>query len=434
MQMYDLIMKKRNGGVLDKEEIDFFIDGYTNGRIPDYQVSALMMAIYFQGMDKRETVDLTMAMAGSGDMLDLSDIPGIKCDKHSTGGVGDKTSLALVPMVAACGCKVAKMSGRGLGHTGGTIDKLESFPGFSTSITNDHFVNQVNTVGASIMGQTLDLAPADKKLYALRDVTATVDNLSLIASSIMSKKLASGADAIVLDVKCGSGAFMKTREDAFALAQAMVDIGKGAGRKTMAVISDMDQPLGLAVGNIIEVKEAIDTLRGNGPEDFKCLCMELGSRMLVMSDKAASIEEAKAMLEEAISSGRALDKLAEFVSAQGGDADFVYDTGKFPATERSIEVKAECSGYISHIACDEMGMVSLVLGGGRATKEDVVDPSVGLVLCKKVGDYVECGDVLATLYSNDPIKEEIAVKRFINAYSFSENKPESRPFILGTID
>ncbi len=311
MRMYDIIMKKRNGGELTKEEIRFFIEGYTKGDIPDYQVSALMMAIYFQKMTERETYELTMAMADSGERLDLSAIHGIKVDKHSTGGVGDKTSLALTPMVAACGIPVAKMSGRGLGHTGGTIDKLESFPGFSTALTTEQFIENVNIIGIAIMGQTADLAPADKKLYALRDVTATVDNMSLIASSIMSKKLAAGADAIVLDVKTGSGAFMKNEQDAKALAEEMVKIGKNAGRKTIAVISDMDQPLGYAVGNALEVEEAIETLKGKGPEDFVELCLTLGSRMLLAGGKTDTAEEAVEMLKRVIEDGSALKKLAE---------------------------------------------------------------------------------------------------------------------------
>ena len=330
MRMYDIIMKKRNGGELSKEEIDFFVEGYTRGEIPDYQASALMMAIYFRKMTKKETLALTMAMAQSGDMLDLSGIRGIKVDKHSTGGVGDKTSLALAPMVAACGVTVAKMSGRGLGHTGGTIDKLESFPGFTTSLTAERFTENVNRIGMAIMGQTADLAPADKKLYALRDVTATVDNMSLIASSIMSKKLAAGADAIVLDVKTGSGAFMKEEKDARALAEEMVSIGNSAGRRTVAVISDMDQPLGRAVGNALEVREAIDTLRGKGPEDFTELCLTLGSRMLAAGGRAPGEEAARQMLAAAIEDGRALRKLAEFVEAQDGDAAAVYDPELLP--------------------------------------------------------------------------------------------------------
>ncbi len=324
MRMYDLIMKKRNGGKLTKEEIGYMVQGFTAGEIPDYQMSAMMMAVYFMGMDEEETLHLTMAMAHSGDMLDLSGIQGIKVDKHSTGGVGDKTSLALAPMVAACGIKVAKMSGRGLGHTGGTIDKLESFPGFTTEIPEDRFMENVNRIGIAIMGQTADLAPADKKLYALRDVTATVDNMSLIASSIMSKKLASGADAIILDVKSGSGAFMKTEEKARALAEEMVKLGKNAGRRTAAVISDMDQPLGYAVGNALEVKEAIDTLNGNGPADFLELCLTLGSHMVVAGGMAKNTAEAEGKLRQVIADGSALGKLADFVEAQGGDREMVY--------------------------------------------------------------------------------------------------------------
>ncbi|MCR5595999.1 MAG: pyrimidine-nucleoside phosphorylase [Lachnospiraceae bacterium] len=434
MQMYDLIMKKRNGGVLNRDEIDFFINGYTKGEIPDYQVSALMMAIFFRGMNTEETVDLTMAMAHSGEVLDLKDISGIKCDKHSTGGVGDKTTLSLIPMVVSCGCKVAKMSGRGLGHTGGTIDKLESFPGFSTSISDKQFIDQVRNIGVSVMGQTVDLAPADKKLYALRDVTATVDNMSLIASSIMSKKLASGADAIVLDVKCGSGAFMKNLDDAKALAKAMTDIGKGAGRRTKAVISDMDQPLGRAVGNAIEVREAIETLKGNGPDDFTRLCMELGSRMLIMSDVCDNLDDAKVMLEDSIKDGRALDTLARFVKAQGGDESYVYDPSKLKVADRVTEVKAKCDGYVSHIECDEIGMVSLTLGGGRVTKESEIDLSVGLILEKKVGDRVKTGDVLARIYASDPEKESAALQRFEGTYEISESAPEQRDIIIDSIE
>lgn len=332
MRMYDLIMKKRNGAALTQGEIHDMIAAYTAGEIPDYQMSAMMMAIYFRGMTQAETLALTMAMAHSGEMMDLSGIAGVKVDKHSTGGVGDKTSIALTPMVAACGVKIAKMSGRGLGHTGGTIDKLESFEGFSTGITADHFVRQVNDIGISIMGQTLDIAPADKKLYALRDVTATVDNMSLIASSIMSKKLASGADAIVLDVKTGSGAFMKEEADAFALAKEMVTIGNSAGRKTIAVVSDMDQPLGYAVGNALEVQEAIATLKGEGPEDFTRLCMTLGSYMLIAGGSAQDEEEAAKMLAAVIENGSALEKLEMFVQAQGGNPAAVRDPSLLPVT------------------------------------------------------------------------------------------------------
>lgn len=433
MRMYDLILKKRSKAALSTEEINYMVDGFTKGEIPDYQMSAMMMAIYFQGMDDRETVDLTMAMANSGDTLDLSAIEGIKVDKHSTGGVGDKTSLVLTPMVAACGVPVAKMSGRGLGHTGGTIDKLESFAGFSTGISTEEFIHNVNRIKVSIMGQTADLAPADKKLYALRDVTGTVENMSLIASSIMSKKIAAGADAIVLDVKTGSGAFMKTQEDAFLLAQKMVRIGNGAGRKTVAIVSDMDQPLGYAIGNALEVKEAIETLSGKGCKDLLELCLVLGSYMLLAAEKAGSLEEARKQLMDKINSGEALQKLAEFVEAQGGNKDAVYDTTLLPQASRQIEVLSQTEGYISHIICDEIGICSLILGGGRETKESIIDLSVGLVLHKKVGDYVEEGESLATIYGNDDAKIEEAINRFMAAYSFSKEKVEKSPFIKGIV-
>ena len=434
MRMYDIIMKKRNGGELSREEIRFFIEGYTRGEIPDYQVSALMMAIYFQKMTEAETCELTMAMAHSGDMLDLSAIRGCKVDKHSTGGVGDKTSLALTPMVAACGIPVAKMSGRGLGHTGGTIDKLESFPGFTTSLTTEQFIRNVNTIGIAIMGQTADLAPADKKLYALRDVTATVDNMSLIASSIMSKKLAAGADAIVLDVKTGSGAFMKQQADAFALAEEMVKIGKNAGRKTIAVISDMDQPLGRAVGNALEVKEAIATLRGEGPEDFRELCMVLGSRMLLASGRADTVEQARELLKNVISDGSALQKLSQFVEAQGGDPEAVSNPEILPAASMVVPVCADRDGYVEQIACEDIGICSLLLGGGRETKESVIDLSVGILLEKKKGDQVKKGDVLGYLHANDEKRLETAREKFIKAYTITEHKPSSEPLIKGIVE
>ena len=434
MRMYDIIMKKRNGGELTKEEIGFFVEGYTGGSIPDYQASALMMAIYFQKMTEKETYELTMAMAGSGDTLDLSGIRGIKVDKHSTGGVGDKTSLALTPMVAACGIPVAKMSGRGLGHTGGTIDKLESFPGFSTALTEEQFIRNVNNIGIAIMGQTADLAPADKKLYALRDVTATVDNMSLIASSIMSKKLAAGADAIVLDVKTGSGAFMKKEEDARALAEEMVAIGKNAGRRTTAVISDMDQPLGYAVGNALEVKEAIDTLNGHGPADFQELCLTLGSRMLMAGGKAEDEGTARQMLEQAIRDGSALKKLAELVEAQGGDISVVYHPEKLPAASVQRDILSPAEGYISRIVCDEVGICSLILGGGRETKESEIDLSVGLVLNKKVGDYVKAGEPLAVIHANDEVKAAEAEKRFLAACGITREQPPKTAMIKGIIE
>lgn len=433
MRMYDCIVKKRNGGELTAEEIREFITGYVRGDIPDYQVSALMMAIYFQGMTQAETLALTMAMAESGDRLDLSRIPGVKVDKHSTGGVGDKTSLALTPMVAALGVPIAKMSGRGLGHTGGTIDKLESFSGFTTSIPTEQFEENVRSIGISIMGQTADLAPADKKLYALRDVTATVDQMSLIASSIMSKKLAAGADAIVLDVKTGSGAFMKTQEASVALAEEMVRIGNGAGRKTIAVISDMDQPLGYAVGNALEVKEAIDTLNGKGPADFTELCLTLGTYMLLAGGKARDEKEARAKLTEVIANGSALRKLAEFVAAQGGDPRQVYQPETLPKAEIMEEIPAPSDGYIAHIECSEIGICSLILGGGRETKESRIDLSVGLVLHRKVGDYVTKGDSLATIHANDRRKLETARERFLKAYTFSDTAVEQKPLIRDVI-
>ncbi|MBR4085208.1 MAG: pyrimidine-nucleoside phosphorylase [Lachnospiraceae bacterium] len=429
MRMYDIIMKKRNGEALSKPEIDFFIDGYTKGEIPDYQVSALMMAIYFQGMNEEETLALTLAMANSGDMLNLSALEGIKVDKHSTGGVGDKTTLALTPMVAACGIPIAKMSGRGLGHTGGTIDKLESFPGFSTGISTQTFIDNVNRIGIAVMGQTADLAPADKKLYALRDVTATVDNMSLIASSIMSKKLAAGADAIVLDVKTGSGAFMKTEADSVALAKEMTKIGRNAGRNTIAVVSDMDQPLGFAVGNALEVEEAIATLKGQGPEDFVELCLTLGSQMLIAGGKAKNAEEAREMLMKVLATGEALDKLAEFVEAQGGKKEAVYDTDLLPKASIVEPVYSPVNGYIEHIECDEVGICSLILGGGRETKESNIDLSVGIVLTKKVGDKVEKGDVIAYIHANDDIKLVNAKERFLKAYTFSEKQPKKSKII-----
>lgn len=420
MRMYDLIMKKRNGGTLSRDEIFFMIEGYTKGNVPDYQMSAMMMAIYFNGMNEKETAALTMAMAESGDQLDLSGIQGIKVDKHSTGGVGDKTSLALTPMVSACGVKIAKMSGRGLGHTGGTIDKLESFQGFSTSLSEEAFIDQVNRIGISIIGQTKNLAPADKKLYALRDVTATVDNMSLIASSIMSKKLAAGADAIVLDVKTGSGAFMKEEADAMLLAGEMMTIGKNAGRKMMAVISDMDQPLGNAVGNALEVKEAIETLKGHGPADFTELCMTLGSCMLMVAEIAENEQQAREMLKEAVDSGKALDKLAELVEAQGGDKRMVYETDLLPKASSITPLLSEKDGYVEKIQCDEVGICSLILGGGRETKESVIDLSVGIVLTKKVGSHVKAGEPLAYIHSNEEAKRLACEERLRKAFHIGD--------------
>ena len=433
MRMVDLIVKKRNGKELADEEIRFIIDGYTKGDIPDYQMSAFTMAVFFKGMNKRETLALTMAMAESGDMLDLSDIPGIKCDKHSTGGVGDKTSLSVIPLAASFGLITAKMSGRGLGHTGGTIDKLESFPGFKVEISGDDFIRQVKKLGIALVGQSADLAPADKKLYALRDVTGTVENLSLIASSIMSKKLAAGADLILLDVKTGSGAFMKTLEDSKALAREMVDIGNGAGRKTIATITDMDQPLGNAIGNALEVKEAIDALKGCAPKDYTELVHAFAEEFLLATEMAKDKESAHRMVEEKISSGAALDKMAEFIEAQGGNKEDVYHPENLPKAAHTAEILATADGYVSKIQCEEIGLCAMLLGGGRAKKEDVIDPAVGFILHKKKGDAVKAGESLATMhYNGDAFPEEVQ-KRFLEAYTISVEKPQLNPLIYEVI-
>ncbi|QSB50183.1 pyrimidine-nucleoside phosphorylase [Parageobacillus toebii] len=410
MRMVDLIAKKRDGYALTKEEIEFIIRGYTNGDIPDYQMSAFAMAVFFRGMTEEETAALTMAMVHSGDVIDLSKIEGIKVDKHSTGGVGDTTTLVLGPLVASVGVPVAKMSGRGLGHTGGTIDKLESVPGFHVEIDNNQFIELVNKNKIAIIGQTGNLTPADKKLYALRDVTATVNSIPLIASSIMSKKIAAGADAIVLDVKTGAGAFMKDLEGAKQLAKAMVEIGKRVGRKTMAVISDMSQPLGYAVGNALEVKEAIDTLKGKGPEDLQELCLTLGSYMVYLAEKASSLEEARALLETSIQEGKALETFKVFLKAQGGDASVVDDPSKLPQAKYQWELEAPEDGYVAEIIADEVGTAAMLLGAGRATKESVIDLSVGLALRKKVGDPVKKGESLVTIYSNTENIEEVKQK------------------------
>lgn len=414
MRMVDLIEKKRDGSELSVDEIDFIIKGYTDGSIPDYQISALTMAIFFKGMTEQERADLTMAMVNSGDQIDLSQIEGIKVDKHSTGGVGDTTTLVLGPLVAAVGVPVAKMSGRGLGHTGGTIDKLESVTGFHVEIENEEFIKLVNTNKIAIIGQSGNLTPADKKLYALRDVTATVDSIPLIASSIMSKKIAAGADAIVLDVKTGAGAFMKTLDDSRELAKAMVRIGNNVGRRTMAVISDMSQPLGYAIGNALEVKEAIDTLKGEGPEDLTELCLTLGSHMVFLAEKAASLKEARALLETAIKDGTALEKLKTFLQSQGGDASIVDDPSKLPQAKYQFELEAKEDGYVAEIVADEVGTAAMLLGAGRATKESVIDLAVGLVLRKKIGDKVVKGESLVTLYSNFENVSEVKEKLYDN--------------------
>nr|WP_295678631.1 pyrimidine-nucleoside phosphorylase [uncultured Lachnoclostridium sp.] len=433
MRMYDLINKKKNGEVLTKEEIEYIISGYTNGTIPDYQMSAFLMAVCLKEMNVEETAALTMAMAHSGDMLDLSAIEGIKVDKHSTGGVGDKTSLVIGPMVAALSVPVAKMSGRGLGHTGGTIDKLESFQGFSTSLSEEQFVDNVNRMKLAIIGQTANLAPADKKIYALRDVTATVDNISLISSSIMSKKIAAGADVIVLDVKTGSGAFMKTMEGSFELAQTMVNIGNSVGRTTYAVISDMNQPLGIAVGNNLEVIEAIDTLSGHGPQDLLDASLTLASYMLLGAKRVETIEEARVLLLNTIKDGSALRKFAEFVTAQGGDASPVYDTSLFPKASFIEPVYPAKDGYVSDIHTDEIGMTSLILGGGRETKESEIDLMVGMKIHAKIGDEVTTKTPIATLYANDQEKLSAAKERFLKAYTISSEKVNAPNHIHGIV-
>ncbi|AGZ24882.1 MULTISPECIES: pyrimidine-nucleoside phosphorylase [Staphylococcus] len=400
MRMIDIIEKKRDGKPLSKEEIEFFIKGYTNGDIPDYQASSLAMAIFFQDMNEEERAHLTMAMVNSGDVIDLSDIEGIKVDKHSTGGVGDTTTLVLAPLVASVGVPVAKMSGRGLGHTGGTIDKLESAKGFHVELTEDEFIKLVNENQVAVMGQSGNLTPADKKLYALRDVTGTVNSIPLIASSIMSKKIAAGADAIVLDVKTGSGAFMKTLEDAEALAHAMVSIGNNVGRNTMAIISDMSQPLGNAIGNGLELKEAIETLQGHGPEDLTELVLTLGSQMVVLAKKADNLKDARELLEASIQSGKALDKFKTFISNQGGDVSVIERPDSLEDAKFKIEYTAKQDGFISEMVANEIGVASMMLGAGRQTKEDMIDLSVGIVLNKKVGDEVNAGESILTIHSN----------------------------------
>ncbi|AHA10315.1 MULTISPECIES: pyrimidine-nucleoside phosphorylase [Bacillus] len=414
MRMVDIIAKKRDGKELTTEEIKFFINGYTDGSIPDYQVSALAMAIFFKDMTDRERADLTMAMVESGETIDLSAIEGIKVDKHSTGGVGDTTTLVLGPLVAALDVPVAKMSGRGLGHTGGTIDKLEAVEGFHVEITKEQFIDIVNRDKVAVIGQTGNLTPADKKIYALRDVTGTVNSIPLIASSIMSKKIAAGADAIVLDVKTGAGAFMKTEEDAKELAHAMVRIGNNVGRQTMAVISDMSQPLGFAIGNALEVKEAIDTLKGEGPEDLTELVLVLGSQMVVLAKKANTLEEAREMLIEVMKNGKATEKFKEFLSNQGGDSSIVDNPEKMPQAKYIIDVPAKTSGVISNIVADEIGIAAMLLGAGRATKEDEIDLAVGLMLRKKVGDAVKEGEPFVTIYANRENVEDVKAKIYEN--------------------
>lgn len=432
MRMVDLIEKKRDRKELTREEIQFIVKGFTDGDIPDYQMSALSMAIFFNGMTEQERADLTMSMVDSGDVIDLSAIEGIKVDKHSTGGVGDTTTLVLAPSVAAVGVPVAKMSGRGLGHTGGTIDKLEAISGFDVEISKQEFIDLVNKNKVAVVGQTGNLTPADKKLYALRDVTATVNSIPLIASSIMSKKIAAGADAIVLDVKTGAGAFMKSLDEAKELAQAMVNIGNNVGRNTMAVISDMSQPLGYAIGNALEVKEAIDTLQGKGPKDLEELCLTLGSYMVLLAEKAESLTEARQKLEEVIANGKALEAFKVFLESQGGDGSLVDDPTKLPQAKHIVEVEAKTDGYVSEIIADSIGTAAMWLGAGRATKESEIDLAVGLVLQKKIGDYVKAGESLVTIHSNT---EDIAKvkERIYESIKLSEEAVEAPPLVYDTI-
>ena len=430
MLMTDLIAQKRDGGELSAEEIKYMIDGYVRGEIADYQMSAMCMAILFRGMSDQETLDLTMAMMHSGEVVDLSGIAGIKADKHSTGGVGDKTSLILCPMVAACGLRIAKMSGRGLGHTGGTLDKLESFPGYNISIGERRFIENVNRIGIALIGQTADIVPADKKLYALRDVTGTVPSIPLIVSSIMSKKLASGADVIVLDVKCGSGAFMKTEDQARELARGLVMVGRLAGKKCAAVITNMDEPLGCAVGNAIEVLEAISVLKGETRGDLLELCLTLGSLILTEGGLANSVEEARAKLQHSIDSGEALKKLADMVSGQYGNGDEVYNADTaLPKAKYSFPVPSERAGFVKHIEAENVGLVSMHLGGGRAKKDDVIDLAVGLVLNKKVGDEVAAGESLATVYASDEKRGREAVDKLRECYTLSDTPVPAQSII-----
>jgi len=432
--MVDLIAKKRDGKELTRQEIDFIVEEYTRGGIPDYQMSAWAMAVFFRGMTPAETAHLTMAMARSGDTVDLSRIRGVKVDKHSTGGVGDKTTLVVAPLVAAAGVPVAKMSGRGLGHTGGTIDKLESIPGFAAELSPDAFVEQVNRIGIAVVGQTGNLTPADKKLYSLRDVTATVNSVPLIASSVMSKKIAAGADAIVLDVKAGSGAFMKTVGEAWKLASAMVDIGRSVGRRTVAVISNMDQPLGLAVGNALEVREAVDALRGEGPEDLTRLALTLGAHMVVLGGKAGSFKEGYEMLEKILKSGKALEKFRQFVAAQGGNPDVADRPAELlPKAPYRITVPSPADGFVHGIQAEEIGLAAMTLGAGRATKESSIDPAVGIVLAKKIGDPVRRGEILAILHAGREDVTDIR-QRVERAFDIRPERRKKPRLIHGVVE
>ena len=432
MRMYDIIENKRNGKELTGEEIEFFVKGYTDGRVPDYQASAFCMAVYFKGMTEKETVILTKAMANSGDTVDLSMFGTLSADKHSTGGVGDKTSLIVAPIVASLGAKITKMSGRGLGHTGGTVDKLESIPGYKTTLSGDDFISQVKNVGIAIIGQSGNLTPADKKLYALRDVTATVDSISLIVSSIMSKKIAAGSHNIVLDVKCGSGAFMKTIEDAEVLANEMVKIGKGCGRNTAALITDMDRPLGSAVGNSLEVIEAVQVLKGKLDNDLKEVCVALSSELISLVF-SISHSEALSMVNDPIDSGKAYEKMKEWISAQGGDVSFIENTDKFPKAEYSYDIFSEDDGYISSMDTEKIGLASVILGAGRESKEDSIDFSTGIIIYKKTGEKINKGEAIATLFTNRKESLADAEKVYRSAVFVSSEKPKDKPLIYEII-
>ncbi len=433
MRMYDLIAKKRDGGLLSEEEIAFVVSGFTDDSIPDYQMAAFLMAVFFKGMSAEETARLTLHMAKSGEMIDLSPIAGVKADKHSTGGVGDKTTLVVAPIAAACGLKVAKMSGRGLGHTGGTVDKMEAIPGMRTTLSQQEFFDQVNRIGIAVIGQSGNLAPADKKIYALRDVTATVNSIPLIASSIMSKKLAAGSDAIVLDVKTGSGAFMKDLDESIALAKAMVDIGEANGRRTAALITDMDIPLGSAVGNSLEVAEAVATLRGEGPEDLCAVCLELASAMLNLAglgDMDACRQKAKAALAD----GSALAKLRQMVEAQGGDTAVIDDPLRFAQAPVAHEVLAPEGGAIAAMDTEKIGIASMQLGAGRETKNDAIDYAAGILLRAKTGDAVKPGQVLARLYTSNAARLPAAEATFLSALRIAGEAPPARPLVMARVD
>ncbi|OUQ43986.1 thymidine phosphorylase [Gemmiger sp. An120] len=432
MRMFDVIAKKRDGETLSKEELQFVIDGYVSGQIPDYQMSALLMAIYLRGMTDQETAQLTDIMAHSGDMVDLSAIHGIKVDKHSTGGVGDKTTLVITPIVAACGVKIAKMSGRGLGHTGGTVDKMESVPGTRTSLDRQEFFDQVNRIGISVIGQSGNLAPADKKIYALRDVTATIGCVPLIASSIMSKKLAAGSDCILLDVKTGNGAFMKTLDGSIQLAQAMVAIGAHNGRKVAALITDMDTPLGYNIGNSLEVIESVEVLKGRGPADLTEVCYQLAANMLLLAGKG-TLAECRKMVEEAVASGAAYEKLKQMFAAQGGDVSVLDDPDKFAKAKYSREIRADQSGWLYATNTEMIGNASVLLGAGRIKKEDTIDFAAGIVLHKKAGDRVEKGDLLATFYAEDEGKFASAEEMYRGALTFRDEKPVLPELVMARV-